>query len=326
MPTTLYRRLGNSGLQLSALSFGAWVTFGRQLGRGAARDLLACAFDHGVNYFDNAETYSAGLAETIMGDVLADLRLPRDAYCVSSKVFFGAVADPKPTQRGLSRKHVMDACHQALKRLRVDYLDCYFCHRADPDTPIAETVWTMDTLIRQGKVLYWGTSEWPAEAIREAHAVAARHNLHAPVMEQPQYNLLHRERVEVEYAPLYAEFGMGTTIWSPLASGLLTGKYVEGVPADSRLALPGYEWLRARYESAEGRVNAAKVARLLPLARELGVTPAQFAIAWCLKNPHVSTVMLGATSVAQLEDNLGALAVVERLDAALLARIDAALA
>ena len=321
-----YRRLGTSGLQLSALSFGAWVTFGRQLDRHKARDLLACAFDHGINYFDNAETYAAGLAETIMGDVLADLRFPRDAYCVSSKVFFGSVADPKPTQRGLSRKHVIDACHQALKRLRVEYLDCYFCHRADPDTPVAETVSAMDMLIRQGKVLYWGTSEWPAAAIREAHDVAERHHLHAPTMEQPQYNLLHRERVESEYAPLYRAFGMGTTIWSPLASGVLTGKYVDGIPDESRLALPGYEWLRERIESPEGRADMARVRKLLPIARELGISPAQFAIAWCLKNPQVSTVILGATRREQLEENLRALDAVDRLDDSVMSRIDAALA
>lgn len=321
-----YRRLGSSGLQLSALSFGAWVTFGDQVDRGKARDLLACAFDHGVNYFDNAETYADGLAETLMGDVLADLRFPRDAYCVSSKVFFGAVADPKPTQRGLSRKHVVDACDQALKRLRVDYLDCYFCHRADPDTPVAETVWAMDTLIRQGKVLYWGTSEWPATTIREAHAVAAEHHLHAPSMEQPQYNLLHRERVESEYAPLYREFGMGTTIWSPLASGVLSGKYVDGIPDDSRLALPGYEWLRQRVESPEGRADMARVKKLLPIARELGISPAQFAIAWCLKNPQVSTVILGATRREQLEENLGALDAVDKLDDEVMERVGAAIA
>ncbi|MGH8192597.1 MAG: potassium channel beta subunit family protein [Rhodanobacteraceae bacterium] len=321
-----YRRLGSSGLQLSALSFGAWVTFGRQLDRGKARDLLACAFDHGINYFDNAETYAAGMAETIMGDALSDLRFPRDAYCVSSKVFFGAVENPKPTQRGLSRKHVVDACRQALKRLKVDYLDCYFCHRPDPDTPVAETVWAMDTLIRQGKVLYWGTSEWPAEAIRDAHEIAAKHNLHAPTMEQPQYNLLHRERVEVEYAPLYRDFGMGTTIWSPLASGVLTGKYVDGIPEDSRLALPGYAWLRQRIESPEGRGDMARVAKLLPIASELRVSPAQFAIAWCLKNPHVSTVMLGASRREQLEENLGALDALDRLDDDVMKRIGAALA
>ncbi len=321
-----YRRLGSSGLQLSALSFGAWVTFGTAVDRGAARELLACAFDHGVNFFDNAEVYSRGEAERIMGDALADLRLPRDAFCVSSKVFFGSARDPKPTQRGLSRKHVMDACHQALQRLRVDYLDLYFCHRPDPETPIEETVRAMDTLIRQGKVLYWGTSEWPAEAIREAHTIARRHGLSAPAMEQPQYNLLHRERVEVEYAPLYREFGMGTTTWSPLASGVLTGKYVHGVPEDSRLATPGYEWLRERIESPEGRADQKRVAKLLPIARELGVTPAQFAIAWCLKNPHVSTVLLGASRRGQLEENLAALDAVGKLDEGVMKRIDAALA
>ena len=221
-----YRRLGSSGLQLSALSFGAWVTFGNQIGRSEARELIAAAWDHGINFFDNAEGYADGEAERVMGDVLADLRLPRDGWCVSSKVFFGATGTPSPTQRGLSRKHVHDACHGALKRLRVDYLDLYYCHRPDPDAPVEETVWAMDALVRQGKVLYWGTSEWPAPAIREAHKIARTHHLHAPTMEQPQYNLLHRERVELEYAPLYAEYGMGTTIWSPLASGLLTGTIV----------------------------------------------------------------------------------------------------
>jgi voltage-dependent potassium channel beta subunit len=261
-----------------------------------------------------------------MGDALADLRFPRDSWCVSSKVYFGAVRDPAPTQRGLSRKHVMEACHQALQRLRVDYLDLYFCHRPDPDTPIAETVWAMDTLIRQGKVLYWGTSEWPAEAIREAHAVARAHHLHAPTMEQPQYNLLHRERVEVEYAPLYREFGMGTTIWSPLASGVLTGKYSQGVPADSRMNTPGYEWLRGRVDSPEGRADIRRAEKLVAIATELGVSPAQLAIAWCLKNPHVSTVMLGATRRSQLEENLGALEVVDKLGEAAMRRVDGILA
>ncbi|NEK79358.1 MAG: aldo/keto reductase, partial [Xanthomonas perforans] len=208
------------------------------------RELVAAAWDHGVNFFDNAEGYANGAAEQVMGDVIADLRLPRDGYCISSKVFFGAAAEPAPTQRGLSRKHVRDACDAALKRLRVEHLDLYFCHRPDPDTPVAETVWAMDTLIRQGKVLYWGTSEWPAALIREAAQIARTHHLHGPTMEQPEYNLLRRERVELEYAPLYAELGLGTTIWSPLASGLLTGKYADGVPADSRLAQPGMEWLQ----------------------------------------------------------------------------------
>src|SRR6201991_3601403 len=239
-----YRRLGSTGLQVSALSYGAWVTFGRQVGRSEARELIALAYDRGVNFFDNAETYNAGDAERLMGDVIADLRLPRDAYCVSSKVYFGALTDPKPTQRGLSRKHVFDACHQALERLRVDYLDLYLCHRPDPETPIVETVAAMDMLVRQGKVLYWGTSEWSAAQIRQAHLAARQNHLAAPTMEQPQYNLLHRERVEREYASLYEEFGMGTTIWSPLASGLLSGKSLDGVPHGSRLAQSNYAWLR----------------------------------------------------------------------------------
>ena len=321
-----YRRLGSSGLRISALSFGAWVTFGNQVDRSAARELLACAFDHGVNFFDNAETYSAGEAERIMGDALADLRFPRDAWCVSSKVYFGAAREPKPTQRGLSRKHVVDACHQALQRLRVDYLDLYFCHRPDPDTPIEETVWTMDALIRQGKVLYWGTSEWPAENIRTAREIARANFLHAPTMEQPQYNLLHRERVEVEYAPLYREFGLGLTTWSPLGSGVLTGKYSRGVPKDSRMNTPGYEWMRDRIDSRQGRADLKRVDRLLPIAKEMGVTPAQFAIAWCLKNPHVSSVILGASRRAQLEENLGALDAAGVLDPAVMRKVEAALA
>lgn len=290
------------------------------MGRAQARDLLALAHERGVNFFDNAETYNNGVAEQVMGDVLADLRFPRDSWCVSSKVFFGAVDKPLPTQRGLSRKHVMEACHQALQRLRVDYLDLYFCHRPDPDTPIAETVAAMDTLIRQGKVLYWGTSEWPAEAIHEAHKVARENHLYAPVTEQPQYNLLHRERVEVEYAPLYEAYGMGTTIWSPLASGLLSGKYNGGVPADSRLAQPGYEWLRESV-LGHGDERLGKVRALQPIAAELGSSLAQLAIAWCLLNPHVSTVMLGASKREQLEQNLDALELLPRLDAAVAQRI-----
>ncbi|HET6433274.1 aldo/keto reductase [Dyella sp.] len=318
-----YRRLGRSGLQLSAFSFGAWINFGRQVGRSLARDLLALAHDRGVNFFDNAETYNQGAGEELMGDVLADLRFPRDSYCVSSKVYFGAVADPKPTQRGLSRKHVIEACHQALKRLKVDYLDLYFCHRPDPDTPIDETVAAMDLLVRQGKVLYWGTSEWPAEAIEEAHRVAREQHLTAPVVEQPEYNLLHRERVEREYAPLYAKYGMGTTVWSPLASGLLTGKYRDGVPADSRMTQPGYEWLRDELLD-EGAARVARAQKLQPLAEELGCSMAQLALAWCLTNRHVSTVLLGASRLAQLEHNLDALAVLPRLDPAMKQRIETA--
>ena len=316
----LYRRLGKTGLQLSALSFGAWVTFGKQVGRAQARDLLALAHDRGVNFFDNAEVYNKGVAEQVMGDVLADLRFPRDSYCVSSKVFFGSAEHPLPTQRGLSRKHVIEACQQALQRLRVDYLDLYFCHRPDPDTPIEETVAAMDTLIRQGKVLYWGTSEWPAEAIHEAHRIAHENHLYAPVVEQPQYNLLHRERVEDEYAPLYAAYGMGTTIWSPLASGLLSGKYNDGIPADSRLAQPGYEWLREDV-LGHGDERLGKVRALQPIAAELGTPLTQLAIAWCLLNPHVSTVMLGSSRLEQLEQNLQALELLPRLDAAIVERI-----
>ena len=301
-----YRRLGSSGLQVSALSFGAWVTFGSQIGRGTARELIATAWDHGINFFDNAESYAKGEAETVMGDVIADLRLPRDGYCVSSKVFFGSAREPRPTQKGLSRKHVTDACHAALRRLRVDYLDLYYCHRPDLETPIAETVWALDALVRQGKVLYWGTSEWSAGQIREAHEVARAHHLHAPTMEQPQYNLLHRERVEIEYAPLYADYGMGTTTFSPLASGLLTGKYNAGFPADARLGLEGMEWLQPIVLGQDdGRVERAR--RFTVLAAEMGLAPATLAIAWCLRNPNVSSVILGASRPEQLLQNLAAL-------------------
>ena len=307
-----YRRLGNSGLKLSALSLGAWLTAGSRLGRSEARELVALAWDSGVNFFDNAENYAHGEAERVMGDVIADLRLPRDGFCVSSKVRFGSAADPRPSQVGLSRKHVRDACHDALRRLRVDYLDLFFCHRPDPDTPVAETVWAMDALVRQGKVLYWGTSEWPAALIREAIHVARSHHLHGPTMEQPQYNLLHRDRVELEYAPLYAEHGLGTTIWSPLASGLLTGKYNDGVPEDSRFAHLGEHSPVHDRERWTSRLERAR--RFTALSGEMGVAPAQLAIAWCLVNPHVSTVILGASSTGQLRENLGALDLVDRFD------------
>ncbi|QDW66276.1 aldo/keto reductase [Luteimonas granuli] len=317
-----YRRLGASGLALSALSFGAWTTFGRGVPRGEARDLVAAAWDHGINFFDNAEGYAHGEAERVMGDVIADLRLPRDGFAVSSKVMYGSVADPRPMQRGLSRKHVHDACHGALRRLRVDYLDLYFCHRPDPAVPVVETVATMDALVRQGKVMYWGTSEWPAALIREAHAVARAHHLQPPTMEQPQYNLLHRRRVELEYAPLYAEFGMGATVWSPLASGLLTGKYNDGVPAGSRLA--GDAWLRDVVigDPGDGRLDRAR--RFSALAADLGLAPAALAIAWCLRNPHVSTVLLGASRVSQLLDNLDALELAGQVDAGAWGRVEAA--
>ena len=321
-----YRRLGATGLQLSALSFGAWMTFGRQVGRGQARELIAQAWDSGINFFDNAEAYANGEAERVMGDVIADLRLPRDGYCVSSKVFFGAAEDPRPTQRGLSRKHVVEACHAALQRLRVEHLDLYYCHRPDPDTPLVETVAAMDLLVRQGKVLYWGTSEWPESLIREAARIARSNHLAAPVVEQPQYNLLHRERVELEYAPLYSELGLGTTIWSPLASGLLTGKYTDGIHREGRLALPDAGWLQRLVvgNSEERRLQRAQ--RFVQVAAQLGEKPAPLAIAWCLRNPHVSTVMLGASRTSQLLENLGALELMQRYDESVWTRLEAAAA
>jgi voltage-dependent potassium channel beta subunit len=320
-----YRRLGVSGLKVSALSFGSWATFGAAAGRNEARELCALAYDNGINFFDNAETYANGESERIMGDVLGDLRLRRDSFCVSSKVFFGSVDSPRPTQHGLSRKHIVDACDQALQRLRVDYLDLYFCHRPDPEVPMTEIVSTMDRLVCQGKVLYWGTSEWSAAEITEAVRIARLHNMELPTMEQPQYSLLHRERVEREYAPLYADVGLGTTIWSPLASGLLTGKYNNGIPNDSRLATEGYQWLQKLVLNDPERRIAA-VRQLQAIAAEVGCSSGQLAIAWCLKNPWVSTVILGATRTTQLQENLGALAVVGKIDVELKQRIEACFA
>jgi len=318
-----YRRLGSSGLQVSALSFGSWVTFHFQMDANPARECMAAAYDAGINFFDNAEVYAAGESETIMGRVLRELAWPRDTYCVSSKVFWGG---KRPTQRGLSRKHVHDACHAALKRLQVDYLDLFFCHRPDVDTPIEETVRAMDVLVRQGKVLYWGTSEWSAQQIQEAHGVARANGLTPPTMEQPQYNMFHRHRVEAEYRPLYDGVGLGTTIWSPLASGILTGKYKDGIPADSRLALADYEWLKEQIlDSEEGRTHVRNAAALEPIAKDLGASLAQLAIAWCLKNPNVSTVILGASKVSQIHENVAALEVVDKMDDAVMERIEAVL-
>jgi len=318
-----YRRLGKSGLKLSALSFGSWVTFSTQVDERAAADLMKLAYDGGVNFFDNAEAYAAGESETIMGRALKKLGWGRDTYCVSSKVFWGGKL---PTQRGLSRKHVHDACHAALRRLQVDYLDLFFCHRPDLDTPIEETVRAMNDLIAQGKVLYWGTSEWRADEIAEAHGIARVNGFAGPTMEQPQYNLFERERVEREYQRLYDSLGLGTTIWSPLASGILTGKYEKGIPKGSRMALAGYEWLKERVENEEGRTRVAKTRELGRVASELGASVAQLAIAWCLVNPHVSTVILGATRPDQLRENLAALELVPKLDARVLERIEAIVA
>lgn len=306
----IYRQLGKSGLKLSALSFGSWVTFGTQVGEAPAYELMKLAYDHGVNFFDNAEVYSNGQSEILMGQALKKASWSRDSYCVSSKVFWGG---EKPTQMGLSRKHVYDACHAALKRLQVDYLDLYFCHRPDLHTPIEETVSAMHQLIMQGKVLYWGTSEWNAQQITEAHAVARAHHLTPPTMEQPQYNLFHREKMESDFLPLFKNQGLGTTIWSPLASGLLTGKYNRGIPEDSRMNLPGYEWLKAQLESPEGAAKIEKVKKLGLLAQKVGVELSALALAWCLKNPNVSTVILGASRLSQLEQNLKSLDVVSKL-------------
>ncbi|HEV8111605.1 MAG TPA: aldo/keto reductase [Planctomycetota bacterium] len=315
-----YRRLGRSGLKLSALSFGSWVTFSTQVDDRAAGELMKLAYEAGVNFFDNAEAYAAGESERIMGRVLEKMAWKRDTYCVSSKVFWGGKL---PTQRGLSKKHVRDACDAALARLRVDYLDLYFCHRPDPETPIEETVRAMHELVAQGKVLYWGTSEWSAAEIAEAFGVARAQNLTPPTMEQPQYNLFERTKVEREFARLYESFGIGTTIWSPLASGVLTGKYAKGVPAGSRMSLPEYGWLKERLESAEGRARVAKVRELEVVAQSVGATLAQLAIAWCLANPHVSTVILGATKPAQLAETLTAVEILPKLKPDVLARIEA---
>jgi len=317
-----YRRLGTSGLQLSELSLGSWLTFGKQITDDTAEALMRIAYDHGVNFFDNAEIYSKGESERVMGRILKKMEWPRDTWTVSSKVFFGA-GGKQPTQLGLHRKHVVEACHDALKRLQVDYLDLYFCHRPDPNTPIAETVWTMHQLIMQGKVMYWGTSEWSAAEIREAHAVAEKHHLIAPVMEQPQYNMFHREKVENEFASLYDTVGLGTTIWSPLASGILSGKHTLDGDTSSRLRMAGLEWLKER-ELNEARLK--KVEELKTIAKDLGLSLPVFAIAWCLKNPRVSTVMLGASKTAQLEENLKAVEAQDLLTAEVMAQVENALA
>ena len=303
-----YRNLGKSGLKVSALSFGSWVTFHKQVDSKLAERMFGMCLDAGVNFFDNAEGYERGMSEIVMGEALKSLGRPRDSYCVSSKVFFGAYENPLPTQMGLSRKHVTEACNQALKRLQVDYLDLYFCHRADPDTPIEETVWAMHNLITQGKILYWGTSEWTAEEINYAYEFAIGNNLTPPTMEQPQYNLLDRERFEVEYKTIFDKYKMGTTTWSPLASGALTGKYLKGVPEGSRASLKGYEWLRRHMiESDRGQERMQKVSKYIGIAKDHDLDPVKLAIAWCLLNINVSTVILGASNIKQLEDNLKSL-------------------
>jgi voltage-dependent potassium channel beta subunit len=314
-----YRHLGRSGLSVSVLSFGSWVSFGPQLAGDSARECLAAAYDAGMNFFDNAEVYAGGRSETIMGEAIAQLGWPRHTYVVSSKYFWG-IENSVNTTNTLNRKYLLQAVDGSLRRLRLDFLDLIFCHRPDPETPVAETVWAMHNIIESGRALYWGTSEWSAAAIREARAVADRDHLHRPVMEQPEYNLFNRIKVEEEFAPLYDEIGLGLTTWSPLASGLLSGKYLDGIPEGSRATLPGYGWLRDQLTDPEAnrRVRALKT-----IAEELGVSLSQLSIAWCAANPHVSTVITGASRVDQIRENLGALDVLARLNSEVLARIDA---
>ena len=317
-----YRNLGRSGLRVSVLSFGSWVTFDNQLDDGLARDCMAAAWEAGCNFFDNAEAYAGGESEAIMGRVISELGWPRHSYVISTKVYFG-IHDGPNTRNTLNRKYLMQAIDGSLERLGLDFVDLFYCHRADPDTPIEETVFAMHDIITSGKALYWGTSEWSADEIRAAWEIAERHHLHKPVVEQPQYNIFDRDRVEQEYARLYEDIGLGLTIWSPLKSGLLTGKYIDGVPDDSRGALQGYEWLTGSLTDAEAN---AKVQNLLPIADELGCSMAQLAIAWCATNPNVSTVITGASKVEQVEQNFGALDVIDRLDADVLDGINAAIA
>jgi len=314
-----YRRLGTSGLKVSELSFGSWVTYGNQLQDESARSCMTAAYDAGVNFFDNAEVYAKGTSETIMGNVLRKMGWRRSSYVVSTKFYWGLHDGPNE-KNTLNRKYLMQAIDGSLKRLQLDYVDLVFCHRADPETPIEETVWAMHDIVRSGRAHYWGTSEWNADEIMAAWQIADKHHLTKPVMEQPQYNLLHRARVEREYARLYRDIGLGTTTWSPLASGLLTGKYNDGVPAGSRATVKGYEWLAERILD---QTKIAKVRQLAPIAADCGCSLAQLALAWCLRNPNVSTVITGASRGDQVAENMKALEVVPRLTGEVLARIDA---
>jgi voltage-dependent potassium channel beta subunit len=315
-----YRYMGRTGLQLSVLSFGSWVSFHKQIDDGIADTLMSIAYEHGINFFDNAEVYALGKSEEMMGRVLKAKQWDRTSYTVSSKVFFGwRGKDNKPNQHGLSRKHIVEACHEALQRLQVDYLDLYFCHRPDKKVPIEEVVVTMNHLMQQGKILYWGTSEWSGVEIMEAHRVARDYRLVGPAMEQPQYNLFERNKLENEYLEVFKNVGLGTTIWSPLASGLLTGKYNNGIPEGSRLALEGFDWLKDRLYAAE---KLQKVQALAAFAQELGVSLAALSIAWTVKNPNVTTAILGATKVEQLHDNLKALEALPLLTQEVMTKID----
>jgi len=313
-----YRYLGHSGLKVSELSFGSWVTFGTQLGVDLARECMAAAYGAGVNYFDNAESYAHGQSEIVMGKALKKLGWRRGSYLVSTKFFWGL--DDGPNEKNtLNRKRLLEAIDGSLTRLQLDYVDLVFCHRPDPNTPIEETVWAMHDIVSRGKALYWGTSEWSAVEIMEAWQIADKHHLHKPTMEQPQYNMFNRQKVEQEFARLYQDIGLGTTTWSPLASGMLTGKYLNGLPADSRANLKDYEWLKKAVTDPD---RISKVKELASIAADLGVSMTQMALAWCLKNPHVSTVITGASRVEQVRENMGASGVVEKLTPEVMTRID----
>ena len=315
-----YRKMGKTGLQLSTLSFGSWITFHKQINDGIADELMGIAYDAGINFFDNAEVYAAGESEKMMGRVLSNKKWDRTSIVLSSKAYFGWRGKAnKPNQTGLSRKHLTEACHEAIKRLETDYLDLYYCHRPDKTAPIEEVVQTMNTLIQQGKILYWGTSEWSGVEIMEAHRVAAAQHLIGPSVEQPQYNLFERAKMENEYLEIFKNVGMGTTIWSPLASGLLTGKYNDGIPEGSRFQLEGFEWLRDRLLMQD---SIKKVQQLGAMAKALKVSTASLSIAWCIKNPNVSTAILGATNKAQLVDNLTAIDTAALLTAEMMEQIE----
>ena len=306
-----YRNLGNSGLKISALSFGSWVTFVNQLNEKEATECMAYAFDQGVNFFDNAEAYASGKSEILMGKIIKKLNWNRDSFIVSSKAFWGGEL---PTQRGLSKKHLNDACIAALKRLQVDYLDLFYCHRPDPETPIEETVFAMNDLILQGKIMYWGTSEWSSKEIIAAFKIADKYNLRGPTMEQPQYNILFKERFEIEYKEIFKKYKIGSTIWSPLASGILTGKYQKRIPKKSRFNVKGYEWLKEEFEKNDTNRQNNILTKLKKLSDKLNITMAQLSIIWCLKNPNVSSVILGASSIKQLKENLDSINYIDLLD------------
>lgn len=314
-----YRRLGKSGVQVSVLSLGSWLTFGNQITDDVAENLMHVAYDNGVNFFDNAEGYHFGESEKVMGKILKKAKWDRTSYLVSSKVYFGSRRNTKPNQTGLSRKHLFETCNEALQRLQVDYLDLYFCHRPDPSVPMEEIVWTMNHLMTQGKILYWGTSEWSGVQIMEAHKVAKEYKLVGPTMEQPQYNMFWRQKMDLEYLDLFNTVGLGTTIWSPLCGGTLTDKYVNNIPADTRMDMRGMKWLKDINMAPE---RLEKIVRLHAVAQEIGTSLAKLAIAWCVKNPNVSTVILGASKVAQLEETLQSLDVVSKITPEIEARIE----